>query len=112
MSSLKKKLGVRIQEIRKSKNMTQEKLAEVIGLNVPNLSNIERGKKFVSAETLEKIIKALNINESELFDFDHIKSRDELLNLIKIVCNFQFKQTIYNLYHLISYSNLLKRMIC
>ncbi len=82
MSSLKKKLGVRIQEIRKSKNMTQEKLAEVIGLNVPNLSNIERGKKFVSAETLEKIIKALNINESELFDFDHIKSRDELLNLI------------------------------
>ncbi len=82
MSSLKKKLGVRIQEIRKSKNMTQEKLAEAIGLNVPNLSNIERGKKFVSAETLEKIIKALNINESELFDFDHIKSRDELLNLI------------------------------
>ena len=82
MSSLKKKLGVRIQEIRKSKNMTQEKLAEVIGLNVPNLSNIERGKKFVSAETLEKIIKALNINESELFDFAHIKSRDELLNLI------------------------------
>ena len=82
MSSLKKKLGVRIQQIRKSKNMTQEKLAEAIGLNVPNLSNIERGKKFVSAETLEKIIKALNINESELFDFDHIKSRDELLNLI------------------------------
>ena len=82
MSSLKKKHGVRIQEIRKSKNMTQEKLAEAIGLNVPNLSNIERGKKFVSAETLEKIIKALNINESELFDFDHIKSRDELLNLI------------------------------
>ncbi len=82
MSSLKKKLGVRIQEIRKSKNMTQEKLAEAIGLNVPNLSNIERGKKFVSAETLEKIIKALNINESELFDFAHIKSRDELLNLI------------------------------
>ena len=82
MSSLKKKLGVRIQEIRKIKNMKQEKLAEAIGLNVPNLSNIERGKKFVSAETLEKIIKALNINESELFDFDHIKSRDELLNLI------------------------------
>lgn len=82
MSSLKTKLGVRIQEIRKSKNMTQEKLAEAIGLNVPNLSNIERGKKFVSAETLEKIIKALNINESELFDFDHIKSRDELLNII------------------------------
>ena len=82
MSSLKKKLGVRIQEIRKSKNMTQEKLAEAIGLNVPNLNNIERGKKFVSAETLEKIIKALNINESELFDFAHIKSRDELLNLI------------------------------
>lgn len=83
MGSLKEKLGKRIQEIRKSQNMTQEKLAEAIGLDTPNLSNIERGKRFVSAETLEKIINALNVRERDLFDFEHIKTRDELITEIQ-----------------------------
>lgn len=47
MSSLKEKLGARIQQIRKSKNLTQEKLAEAIGLDTPNLSNIERKEESV-----------------------------------------------------------------
>lgn len=80
MLSLKQKFGKRIQEIRKSKGLTQEKLAEMIGIDIPNLSNIERGKHFVSSDTLEKIIKALEIKESDLFDFGHIKSRDEFIN--------------------------------
>ena len=61
MTTLKEKLGKRIKEIRKSRNLTQEKLAEMIGLDTPNLSNIERGKRFLSSETLEKIVKSLNL---------------------------------------------------
>ena len=80
MEHLKEKLGARIQEIRKSKKITQEKLAEMIGLDIPNISNIERGKRFVSANTLENIINALDTTPKELFNFEHIKSRDELLN--------------------------------
>mgnify|MGYP004577910719 FL=1 len=41
MKSLKQKLGARIQEIRKSKNLTQEVLAEKIDMDKPNLSNID-----------------------------------------------------------------------
>ncbi|MDO5436753.1 MAG: helix-turn-helix transcriptional regulator [bacterium] len=82
MSSLKEKLGARIQEIRKSKKLTQEKLAEKIGLDTPNLSNIERGKRFVTAETLENIIKALEVTEKELFDFNHMQTREEIINEI------------------------------
>ena len=37
MKSLKQKLGARIQEIRKSKNLTQEVLAEKIDMDKPNL---------------------------------------------------------------------------
>ena len=73
--TLKEKLGARIQEIRKLQNLTQERLAEKIGLDTPNLSNIERGKRFLSAETLEKIVKALNITEKELFDFGYEKQK-------------------------------------
>ncbi len=50
----------------------------MVGIDIPNLSNIERGKKFVSAVTLTKIAKALNVAEKELFDFEHINTRDKL----------------------------------
>ncbi len=87
MSTLKEKLGKRIQEIRKSKNLTQEKLAEMVGIDTPNLSNIERGKRFVSSETLEKIIKSLNVREKDLFDFEHIKSKNDLISSINKILN-------------------------
>jgi transcriptional regulator with XRE-family HTH domain len=96
MSSLKENLGARIQEIRKSKNITQEKLAEMINLDTPNLSNIERGKRFISPETLERIVKALNVDESELFDFKHLKTRDELIDIIKeILADSDYKDVRY-----------------
>ena len=69
MENLKTKLGKRIKSLRKSRNITQERLAEIINMEIPNLSNIERGKRFMTAETLEKFAKALNVTERELFDF-------------------------------------------
>ncbi len=83
MDTLKEKFGARLKEIRKSKNMTQENLAEITGMDIPNLSNIERGKKFVSSETLSKLAAALNVSESELFNFGHKKSREELIDEIQ-----------------------------
>lgn len=82
MSSLKVKLGARIQQIRKSKKLTQEQLAEMIDLDIPNLSNIERGKRFVSANTLENIVKALDVTEKELFDFGYKGTKAELISEI------------------------------
>ncbi len=82
MNLLQEKFGARIKEIRRSKNLTQEVLSEMIGIDIPNLSNIERGKKFVSATTLTKIAKALNVSEKELFDFEHINTKDKLTKKI------------------------------
>ena len=83
MSDLTKKLGAKIQEIRKSKGITQEKLAELINMDTPNLSNIERGKKFMTANTLEKIVRALGIQVKDLFDFEHIIGDAQLKSEIK-----------------------------
>lgn len=82
MATFKENFGKRIQEIRKSKKLTQEKLAEAIGLDTPNLSNIERGKRFVTSDTLEKIVNALEVAEKDLFDFGHMKNREELIKSI------------------------------
>ena len=79
MSELKKLLGRRIQELRKRQNIKQEKLAEIINIAPRNLSNIETGRSFPSAEPIEKIGKALTIKIKDLFDFDHQKDDEELL---------------------------------
>ena len=105
MKSLKEKLGIRIQQIRKSKNITQERLVEAVGLDTPNLSNIERGKRFVTAETLEKIIQALEIEEKDLFDFGHIKSRVELINEIQNILNLTNDKELTYYYRLIKLNN-------
>lgn len=69
MDSLKKKLGARIQKIRKAQRITQEKLSEMIELDTPNLSNIECGRRFMTATTLQKIADALNVEVVDLFKF-------------------------------------------
>ena len=66
--SIKKNLGNRIREIRISRSLTQEALAEKINLSAKSLSQIELGNNFVSAETLEEICKALDITHNVLFD--------------------------------------------
>ena len=108
MKSLKQKLGARIQEIRKSKNLTQEVLAEKIDMDKPNLSNIECGKRFMTAETLEKLANALEVEEKELFDFGHIKNREELITLLNNSINNASDSELMYLYKIISALKYLK----
>ncbi len=44
---LRKPLGNKIREFRKKQKLTQEQLAERIGIETNTLSNIETGKSFV-----------------------------------------------------------------
>ena len=77
---IKKLLGKRIQKIRKSKNLTQEQVAEIIEMEPASLSNIENGKYYPTAENLEKIIKVLEVQPSELFMFEHLAPVKEILS--------------------------------
>lgn len=79
---LKKNFGQRIKEIRKQRGLSQEKLAELVDIEQNTLSYIETGNNFCKAETLEKIITALNVEPSELFNFGHLKNKNELFNEI------------------------------
>lgn len=105
MDSLKKKLGARIQYLRKQQKLTQENLAEKVGMDTPNLSNIECGKRFMTAETLEKIALALNTTERELFNFNYTDPQkyvrsdiDELLNMADSDDLLFFSQVIKSYY--------------
>jgi len=96
MADIKLLLGERIKELRKAKNITQEQLVEIIGSNTNNLSRIENGKKFLSAEKLAKIAEAMKVDIKDLFDFGHILSDEELKSaIISDINNLSSKQLQY-----------------
>ena len=68
-TNLKVKFGRRLRQIRRLKNLTQEQLAEVTGISVEFVSNIERGINAPSFDTLEKLAEVLNVSYVDLFDF-------------------------------------------
>ncbi len=59
--------GKIIQEERKAKKISQEKLSKLTGLDRTFISLIENGKRSPSLSTIVKISSALRIFPSELF---------------------------------------------
>ncbi len=79
---LKKKLGKRIQELRKNQGITQEKLAEQISIDITSLSKIETGRNYPQPETLEKIALALSVDIEDLFKFKNNLTKEDYIKLI------------------------------
>jgi transcriptional regulator with XRE-family HTH domain len=81
-----KKFGQRIKELRKQKKLTQEQLSEKLGLFQKQIGNIETGTTFTTMANIEKIADLLEVDISELFDFEHHQSRKEIIDkLNKII---------------------------
>lgn len=59
-------LGKSISTIRKQHNMTAVKLAAIIGIKQPYLSQIETGKRTPSFSIIKNIAQALDVTVSEL----------------------------------------------
>lgn len=66
-TKLLQSFGKRIAEVRKSKGMTQNQLAERVNMSVVTIAYIETGKRWVRLATLDKIARALKVSVSELF---------------------------------------------
>ncbi|MBE7706210.1 MAG: helix-turn-helix transcriptional regulator [Cyanobacteria bacterium SIG30] len=64
-----KLLGKNIQKIRKSKNYSQNELAEILNISREHLAKIETAKRYVSLKLLFKIAEVLEAREEELFKF-------------------------------------------
>ena len=95
-------LGDNIKKIRNAQKITQNDLAELIGLDVKSLSLIETGKGFASAKTIDKLSSVLKVSVQELFsvedttnnkvlyaniisNLDLIKNNAQKLNTVGIV---------------------------
>jgi transcriptional regulator with XRE-family HTH domain len=60
-------LAKRIASLRKSKGMTQEKLAAEADIDRVALANIETGKRRPTVTTVYRITQALGVRTSEVF---------------------------------------------
>lgn len=59
--------GQTIRRIRLSKEISQERFADLCDLHRTYISDVELGKRNVSLENIDKMAKALGIRISELF---------------------------------------------
>ena len=66
---IKEKVGKRIKELRKQQGLSQEEFAFKCELDRTYITSLERGKRNIALENLEKIANALNITLSEFFNF-------------------------------------------
>jgi len=70
---IKQKVGLRIRELRKQLELSQESLAYKAEVDRTYMTDVENGRRNVSLEILEKIIKALEVSFSEFFNSKEFK---------------------------------------
>jgi transcriptional regulator with XRE-family HTH domain len=71
MTTLRNFIGERIRAIRQAKGLTQQKLADLSGLDYRYIGALERGERNFSVDTLEKVLTALKISFRELTLIDN-----------------------------------------
>jgi transcriptional regulator with XRE-family HTH domain len=62
--------GKNLQKVRKSKGFTQAQLANDLGVEISQISRIERGVINTSIGNINAIAKILKVPVSELFEFE------------------------------------------
>ena len=100
--NIKELLGKNIKEKRLSQHLTQEQLAEKIGISPKSLSQIELGNNFISADNLDQICSALNVQAKNLFDFEDENSKEKIEYVInKLKHNSSLLNKIYKIISII-----------
>lgn len=67
---IKTSFGKKLQQIRKSKNISQEELAFISNIDRTYISGVERGKRNISIVNINKIAIALDVDITVFFKKD------------------------------------------
>ncbi len=61
-------LSKKIKTLRSQKDLTQEELAEIVGVSVNYIGYIEQNKRVPAIKTVDKIARALGVKFADLFE--------------------------------------------
>lgn len=84
MSDFNKKLGLKIKKLRERRGLSREKLGEMAEISDRFIYDIETGQKGMSAETLCKLSRALNVTSDYLL-FEVEEDKNELSYVTEIL---------------------------
>lgn len=70
-TNITKQFGLKVKLERVKKNLSQESLSELAGLNRGTINSIEKASRVPSIETAASIAKALEIDLYKLFIFEN-----------------------------------------
>ena len=65
--TIQQKLGLRIQTLRKERDISQEKFSLSIDMDRTYLASVESGKRNISIDNIQKIADGFGISLEELF---------------------------------------------
>lgn len=66
IADARRKLGMKIAELRKSQRFTQRDFAEMVGINRTYLIDVEHGRRNIAFDNMMKISEGLGVTLSEL----------------------------------------------
>ena len=93
MTNIKKLLGANIRYFRTNLSTSQAELAENIGMATNYLGLIECGKKFPSADMIERIAAAMGKDSVDLFTLIPIQHewKENILSKIDVLINDEIR---------------------
>lgn len=76
---IKRAVGKRIKAVRQRNGLTQDQLAEQVGLSSKYISGIERGVENPTMDILIRVVKVLGIEPYNLFLFGETEDSEKVL---------------------------------
>ncbi|MBW8034408.1 MAG: helix-turn-helix transcriptional regulator [Planctomycetes bacterium] len=71
--------GIRLRDTRRTKNLTQEKLAEATGLSQAAISQFEKGERVPTPSTTDKLAKFLGVERELLVGHEEVAGQAKIL---------------------------------
>lgn len=84
--------GKNLRKLRKARNLTQEKLAEELGISTKHVGDLEKGKSFTSGEVMDSIARYFDVGFEELFVSEG-KAHDTEMEAMHIALDMLKKNT-------------------
>lgn len=99
MKKISEKIGEKIKQVREKQNLTQQSMADELGITSNGYGKIERGDSAINLDKLEKIAEILKVKLEDLMDLEKsgialtdnkIKNIDKIATII--ICEVSEKE--------------------
>lgn len=102
-NDVKRIFGKNIRNLRITNGLTQEELAEIVGLERKSITAIETGVSYTSSDILAKLSNYFNVELSFFYKTDYIEQTNVEINIKKEInrllfdCKQDLLEKIYNI---------------